>query len=82
MFQSDLCHILAAHQLLQGTHIFNKNATCEVVDVAVQNMVQVKLIQIWDNQCETLIECSTHRGTHAPYYGVVWGGLTMSREWF
>jgi hypothetical protein len=51
-----------------------------LVDVAVQNMSQVKVIQKWDDQPESLIECGPDRGTHARYHEWVGEELVVSRE--
>jgi hypothetical protein len=51
-----------------------------LVDVAVQNMSQVKVIQKWDNQPVNLIECGSDRDTHAGYHGWVGEELVVSRE--
>jgi hypothetical protein len=71
---------LPAGQLLQGTHIISQKTTCELVDAAVQNMPQVKVIQKWDDQSENLIECGPNRDTHAGYYGRVGEELNVSGE--
>ena len=78
--RSHLCCILPGGQLSQGTHIISQKTTCELVDAAVQNMSQVKVIQKWDDQSENLIECGSDRDTHAGYHGWVGEELVVSRE--
>ncbi len=74
--------MLTAQQLLQGTHIICKKASGELVEVAMQNMLQVKVIQKWDNQPVILIECGSDRDIHAGYHGRVGERLIVSGEWF